>query len=414
MSDKKQKNSNLSVRKVTGDFLYNIAASVVSAGVLQGLVYPMLALTFDSALYGSILTSMGFINTVSVSLGNTLNNTRLIQQNKYENEKVQGDFNILLSIVNIIGFVSIFTIADLMFQFSLTIKVLMGAEVILLTVRAYFLVAYRIKLNYKKNLVCNIVIAGGYILGLGINYFLSIWPVVFICGELFGNLYLFSTSELHKEPLKITPIFKGTVGKYVVLILTSLSGNLLLYLDRMLLYPLLGGEAVSIYTVAAFLGKTLGIVMTPVAGVLLSYYAQKNFQMNQKVFWKINSLTFLVAAVFLICIIPIGPFFTGIFYPTLIEAAKPYLLLANLAATISVVANMIQPSIIKFVPIYWQIIKEAIYGIAYVGLSLLLFKNHGIYGFCVAAIIANALKLAVLCLIGTAYFMKEKNNPELF
>ena len=70
----------------------------------------------------------------------------------------------------------------------------------------------------------------------------------------------------------------------------------MLYLDRLLLLPILGGSAVSVYTVASFAGKSLGVLMTPMAGVLLSYYAQKDYVMTRKTFWKINGS---VLAIFL-------------------------------------------------------------------------------------------------------------------
>ena len=79
-----------------------------------------------------------------------------------------------------------------------------------------------------------------------------------------------------------------TLIKYIILIFTGLSTTLSTYLDRLIIYPLLGGDAVTVYTVASFFGKSLGIVMTPIAGVLLGYYAQRNFIMTKKKFWSIN------------------------------------------------------------------------------------------------------------------------------
>lgn len=403
----KQKRIYNKLKKITGDFAFNIVASLVSTGMMQLIIYPRLAITFDSTFYGAILTAMGLINTISLSLGNTLNNARLIQEEHYDIRGVKGDFNVLLSVGEIIGVCAILIASGIVFEFSFIVDICIGVEVLLLIARSYLLVAYRLKINYRKNLICNVIIAFGYALGLGINSVLGIWPVVFICGELAGIIYL-SFSGLLKEPFKITELFRSTLGKYIILILTSFSGNILLYLDRILLYPLLGGEAVSIYTVASFMGKTLGVVMTPISGVLLSYYAQKNFVMNQKRFWTINTVTFLLAVFFLIIVTPISPYFTGMLYPTLIEEAKPYLFVANLAAILSVVCNMVQPSIIKFVPIYWQIIKEVIYGVSYIILSLLLFKKYGIYGFCIAAVISNLFKLLVLCMVGTLYFGKKQ------
>ena len=127
-----------------------------------------------------------------------------------------------------------------------------------------------------------------------------------------------------------------TFQKTCVLFVTTFIANLIQYLDRLLLLPILGGEAVSVYTVASFFGKSLGVLVTPLASVLLSYYAQKDFGMTTRRYWKINlSMIAFSTAFFLFCV-AVGPFGTGIFYPTLIDAARPYILLANLAAVINV------------------------------------------------------------------------------
>jgi hypothetical protein len=107
----------------------------------------------------------------------------------------------------------------------------------------------------------------------------------------------------------------------------------------------------------------------------------------------------------------IAPWFTGILYPKLIKAATPYILYANIAAIISVVANIIQASILKFAPTYWQVLKEIIYGIIYLGLGCIFLSKYGIIGFCWAAIIANLVRVALLCLIGTI-FINDKESKD--
>ena len=81
---------------ISKDFFYNILASVILTGVMQVVVYPFLALKFNNQEYGTLLTIMGIANTVIVAFGNTLNNVRLIVNNDYEREHLEGDFNGLL------------------------------------------------------------------------------------------------------------------------------------------------------------------------------------------------------------------------------------------------------------------------------------------------------------------------------
>lgn len=102
--------------------------------------------------------------------------------------------------------------------------------------------------------------------------------------------------------------------------------------------------------------------MTPIAGVLLGYYAQKGFKMSKKLFWSINGLTFVIGVLFMVFSAIVAPIVTRVLYPTIYTNAAPYILAANLAATINVLCSLTQASVLKFAPTWVQIIKELAYG----------------------------------------------------
>lgn len=393
--------------KIVQDISYSIIASFISVGVMQLFLFPMLASIFDSTEYGQLLTVMGIVNTISSTIGITLNNTRLIQQSRYDENGLHGDFNLLLTYANVIGFIVILFIGNLMVGFSMSTILLLAILTMLISIKSYLVVSYRIVLNYKLNLLCNIVTSFGYIVGIVVVYYTSVWPLAFIIAEAMGLLFVLFTSDLHKETYSRTSLFQESIIKYFFLILTGLLGNLLVYMDRLIIYPVLGGEAVSVYATASFFGKSLGILMTPIAGVLLSYFSQKTFTINRKRFWTINIVILVISFLFLVFTIIVAPWFTGILYPDLIEGARPYLFYANLAAIIGVTSNIVLPSVLKFAPVYWQVVKEVIYGIVYLGLGYFFLVKYGIIGFCWAAILANIIRLFLLLVIGTV-FIKDK------
>ena len=391
------------------DFFYNTVGSLISVVVVQILIYPLLAKLLNSIEFGLLLTVMGIVNTIASALGNTLNNTRLIQNTKYNESNIKGDFNLILVFANIVGYSITLFIGFQFLEYDFATILLLSFLVVLIITKSYFIVAYRIVLNYRLNLLSNIVAAAGYLIGIYFVYKSTFWPLVFIVAEIFNIAFVLFTADLHKEPYKITPLLRETTGKYLLLIITSLLGNLLVYLDRLIIYPVLGGESVSIYTTASMFGKSLGLVMTPIAGVLLSYFAQKNFVMNRKKYWLINLLVLISSLVFFVFSYFVAPWFTGLLYPTLISQAREYILFANLAAIISVAANMIQPAVLRYAPTFWQVVKEIVYGIAYLGLGVFFLDSFGLLGFCWAAIIANIIRLILLCIIGSIY-MGNKNT----
>ena len=215
--------------------------------------------------------------------------------------------------------------------------------------------------------------------------------------------YIFKNSDIARESYRRTYRFKGIIHDYGILALSSLSGNLLMYLDRLLLYPLLGASAVAVYTVAAFCGKTMGIVSTPIAGVLLSYYAQENFRMTRKRFWMINGLIGALAILAVAIITPIAPYIIKILYSNLYDETVKIMYLANIAAILGVVSNFIQPAILRFAPPKWQVIKEILYAVLYLGGGLYFLSVQGLVGFCIANIIANSFKIILLLGVGNYY-----------
>ena len=267
---------------ISKDFFYNILASVILTGVMQVVVYPFLALKFNNQEYGTLLTIMGIANTVIVAFGNTLNNVRLIVNNDYEREHLEGDFNGLLFFASLIAVVFSCMISSLYFRQSIITVIGLAVFVVLGTVRSYYCVEFRLILDFKKILIQNIVGAVGYAVGVAALMGFHIWVIPFILAELLQLIYVLKNSSLQKERITTTPVFRMTLIKYIILIFTGLSTTLITYLDRLIIYPLLGGNAVTVYTVASFFGKSLGIVMTPIAGVLLGYYAQRNFIMTKK------------------------------------------------------------------------------------------------------------------------------------
>lgn len=396
-----------SMAKIAKDFSWNIAATVLGTAVLQIMVYPILARWTESDVYGEILTIMGIANILVTSIGGGLNNTRLIQEEKYGDRYV-GDFNKLLGYYNIVGTCIFSLLMISMFELTISNLVVISLYVFLGIIRGYGSVAYRLKINYVANFKMNVFLSVGYVVGIILIKITNIWAFPFCLAEFLGICYLYKTSSLHKEGFKKTALWSNTSKILIVLIINTVISNIVTYLDRLVLYPMLGGEQVSIFTVSSFVGKSIGILITPISGVLLSYYAQKNFRMTIRKYWLIN-LVLITGSTFLggIALI-LAPWFTGILYPTLIEASLPYITIANTAALIGVLSNVISPAILKFANINWQLIIQVIYIALYFGLGIVFLNKGGLYGFCIANMLANAVRVCIFLVVGNIGVKKQE------
>lgn len=388
------------IKRITGDFTISILASVIYTFARQIVVFPLLADRLTEADYGTLLTVVGLANVCTALVGSSMNNIRLVQESRYQAQGKQGDFNFLC----VVG-AALSTVFSLVlwavFGYSWVTAFLLTAFILVSNLYQYATAFFRLELNFKRNLLCNVLVSIAYMAAAPLFATHLLWPAVFLIGESVGLVYTSIVTPFLKEPLARTPLLGETSKKLIAFILAGLVGNILMYADRMIIYPTLGAESVSYYSTASFFGKSAGIVMTPIAGVLLGYFSQKNFSASKKLFTLVNGLSLACLAVFLGGCWLLAPWFTELLYPSLYAQSAPYIMLANLGAVISIAGNMAQPMILKCCSTKWLLVIQLVYSAAYLISALLLMPAYGLMGFCWATIFSNTVRL--LALYGVGY-----------
>jgi O-antigen/teichoic acid export membrane protein len=398
-------------KKFIGDVGLNILASLIMTGVLQLVIYPFFGREMPGEAYGTLQLMMGIANMFGTVFGGSINNVRLVRQLEYDKAGVTGDFNPLFLIslaLNVTGTFAMISIVEP--AYGLAGKLAVCLISLLVTFRIYYMVEYRIHLNFKRILLMNLVYVGGGLAGLWLSRRTGSWQISFITAEVAAFCFLMATTRLYKERYRFTGKLRGTAQLFAVLAVVALLNNAIVYLDRLLLYPLFGGNDVAVYTTASFFGKSLALVMAPVAGVLLSYYAKRE-RLSARLFGIQAVLVSAACAVFFfVSASGMGRWATGLLYPTLIDQALPYLALANLAAIIKVGSEMLLPSILKFCHMAWQIVIYGIHLALYLALGIAFAKNGGLLWFCHAALIANAIKYIMVVMIGAFVFRRQEKR----
>ena len=67
------------LKRISGDFIISILASVIYTFARQIVVFPLLAAQLTDADYGTLLTVAGLANVCTAMIGSSLNNIRLIE-----------------------------------------------------------------------------------------------------------------------------------------------------------------------------------------------------------------------------------------------------------------------------------------------------------------------------------------------
>lgn len=398
-------------KKTAGDFLLRISSSVLTTLANQVVLLPLLAYIFDEAEYGLILTLFGIKNIISGTLGNSLYSTRLIVNNRYEEEGKTGDFNLLITISTLLSAVAVAVVSFFFKGVSPVIWLLLVPVVMIYTLNAYLTVWYPVKLQFKKSFVHSMVVSVGTIIGAGLVYITKLWPLAYLASGVAGLCFILVKTKIFKEGFKKTDLMGTTVGKWGVLMLTTLLVNVVTYLDRLILYPLLGAEAVSTFSTASYFGKALSIVAMPVASVMLGYYAQRNFKMNTKRFWTINGVCLLMLVAFAGFSLLLGKPVTGLLFPKLIDDAAPYVFIANVSCAVAALVQIVQSAAMRYAKTYWQLVIQIVYFVIYFGVGLIMIKTNGLMGFCIASLIANCARMIMQLVIGH-FAVGGNNDPD--
>ena len=396
-------------KRVVTDMLINLIGTGLPLVALQLIVYPIVARTIDADAYGRMQSLISVIFLISGTIGGALSTTRLIHQYDYQETGRSGDFSILNLLS--LGIVAIAT--------PIVICVYMGGidfyELILITIisvlnyaELYYEVGLRLKINYKKIFINKIISAVGYLIGFLIFRATLDWHYIFICAYLLQTIYCIRNTELLKEPRQRTNAFTDTTRSYGNITLASAFNKSLTYFDKILLHPLLGGEAVSVYYAANIFGKLVLQVLEPITNVVLSYLSKE-----KKVSRSVWGLTIPIGIVFctvmyIFCIL-VSRFVLTILYPQFVDEAMKLIPISTLSLCVSSFVNIIHPLALKTIKTDRQIVISGAGLAVYIVLALSLYQPYGLIGCCFALLTSYIIKLALILLF---CFVFDKDRQE--
>lgn len=396
--------------KIIKDMLINLLSSVIPILALQLVILPLIASKVDADTNGLMLTLIALMTMISTSIGNVLNNIRLLSESDYKENKVSGDFNIILVVSCVFNSIIIFLGTWYYYGNINVIGVIFMLIISCLElIKEYLIVTFRIELNYFKFFISNIILLIGYGFGSLLFCFTGYWQFIYLFGLIFILVYLLLNSRLLNEKCCKTTFFKKTTKKTMILLVSVVFIKAMQYVDKLILFPLLGGTAVSIYYVATLSGKLVSMAISPINSVMLSYFSKmKELKKNIFNLMLIGSLLIGFAGYF-ICIWISRPIF-NIIYPQWVDDSMKYVHITTMSAVVTAVSSFISPVILKFCNINWQLVINAISFVIYIIATLVMYHFYGLMGFCGGVLIANIVRLFIM--IGI-YYLKgstaEKN-----
>ena len=384
-------------KRIVSNTAYTIGGALLMNGVLQVLVYPLLNRIMGSDQLGELLYLMGLVAILCPSVGQALNTRRLVVRRDYEVSN--GDYNILLLLFGGVGTAAALIVA----KASMTTPLVILWTVILLMTtifRYYGDVEYRLNLNYQKYFIYYTVLTVGYVAGFGLYLLTKNWFLVFITGEAAAIIYLAATGTVFRGFFDRSRWFGKAFQRGGFLVFSYLITNLTLNIDRLVLENLIGHLAVTQYYVTSLIGKTLVLLVAPVNTIIISYLTRKQERMNRRQFMMFTGIGIGVSFVFFICAQIGTPIFVKLFYSDLYDSVKEMITVVNLSQILGVLSAYLFIVVLTFTEEKWQLLLQIFHLAVIVALVLLFTGSGGIMGFAEAVLIANAIRVAAVILLG--------------
>lgn len=150
-------------KKIFFDMALNIFATAIPTFALQLIILPILARSMSDAKYGLLVTILAILNVVPSTMGNVLNNIRLLYNNDYIENGYEGDFNVILLLLTGINLI---IVSGFLFLYErpfscISLFLTLLASVIWI-MKEYFIVAFRIKIDYIAIMNNNLLQVVGY------------------------------------------------------------------------------------------------------------------------------------------------------------------------------------------------------------------------------------------------------------
>lgn len=385
--------------KVVFDMILNIVAAAMPVAVLQLVVYPISARALGAENYGLMLTIYSAWIMVSNSFGNALNNVRLLHNFTYEKENIRGDFNVLLKQWSLLNAVVVGCIVIFYYQRLEAVHICLSILVATVVfVKAYVEVGFRIVLNYKAIVVNNLLQSIGFLVGCYLSRITGLWEFIFLIGYLVSCIFCITKTKILRENCRTTKFYKKIKKDYIYLLLSGIVNSMMTYADKLVLYPLMGGTSVSIYYTATILGKILGMLTSPINSVILSYISKWNTKQNS-LLTKIIFITLGIVICGYVLTLLIARPIIGMLFPQWIDPVMKYLPVTTITVCLQVLISILQPFVLKFCQMKWQIVINGLGVVIYFISALILWYFWGLMGFCIGTIIGAVVKLIIMLLV---------------
>jgi len=401
------------VKDFFNDSMWTIAGLLLLNVSAQFAVYPFLDQMLGSETYGNVLTLISYANIISISIGTGCNSARMQQSSRHET--ANGEYNRVFAVVMIAAIPLAFAIQWISgITMDLVDTILYAVLLVLLMLRYYCDVDFRLRLDYKGMFLYYLSVALGYLVGLLISKLTGRWAFSLIIGEALCLVTVSLRGKVLRQNIREVSAFsKEAYDTILALVLTQFLSNVIFNSDRLLLNAVIGGEAVTTYYVASLLGKTVSLVTSPLNNVIIGHMARYKGGLKFKTMMTVVGILAGFGALCLLACTIASYILIPILYPQEFDTAKAYFILANLASIIFSLTGVLTSFLLVFNTGGQQLEISITYVVAFLVICIPATLAFGLNGFMWGIVAVNVVRFVVAGIIGIHVSNKSKEEvPE--
>lgn len=402
---------NKVLKNAASDFIKSALALVLFNGVIQIIIYPSFENSLGKEAYGNALFLISIISIMASTFGTAANYSRMVQSTKKHD--VNSDYNIFLLITGLLC-IPVCIALKLYMHLDILSTVLLIALMFFTILRFYGDCEYKLNINYTGYFFFYTAATVGYLIGLLLyRYLFDSWIIAILTGEVLSFIFVALRGKIYRPPvLKKSEHFKESMRSMWMLSGANIIPAIILNADRLLLHPMQGGDAVSVFYTASLVGKTISFITNPLNGVMIGYLSKYEGKFTKKMFMLFSAAILGVGLLATVACILGSYIFVSLLYPDYLSETKQYFITANAGQVFFFISATLMVVVLRFADEKYQTYINAIYAAVFAAVVPLATYFFGIHGFSISLLAVNTIKFAVVVAIGLATVERAQKKQE--
>ena len=397
------------IQNLIRDLVFNTLGFGIYIATQQILLMPIMARILPEEDFAKVVLYISVFAIITNVLGSELG---IVKQVKKEKISEESDYNrILLQLFPTIILIAIMILAIL--RFNILEIIMLTITIILGNTRLYSAAHFRANKDFKKIVMQNILYLVGTAIGLFITYKLKLIAIPMLLAEIMCLIFDITETDIIKTGISKTKHNKEIWNTFAGFGFISFLINMTTYFDKIIIYPILGENAVNVYYATSSMSKILSLITNPLHGVILSWLKGNDEEFKKKATTVTLKANMPILIITFVLSLPLTYIAVIILYPQYLEDSKKLIIPICVGVAFSTAASIIKAILMKYIESKKLVKMYVIYNVILLVGATIASYYFGITGFAYATAIAStSLWIMFILLLNRTNTLQERKIDE--